>query len=120
MIFFFRAAFWTLVVSAFIPASFYAPQDGAFARHAEDIADTALADRDGAPVDTSALCQGREAFCETAGEFGRFAGWAVSMVADKAESALDEAMAAREIEASPESRRAEEVFAAAAGEPAAR
>ena len=120
MIFFFRAAFWTLVVSAFIPAGFYAPDDGAFARRAEDIAGSALQDRSPAPLQTAAACEGREALCETAGEFGRFAGWAASMAADKAESAFESLTEAQSAPASSApsrpARSAEDVFAAAAGE----
>ena len=126
MIFFFRAAFWTLVVSAFIPAGFYAPQDGAFARQAEDIATSALEDRASVPLQTAAVCEGRETLCETAGEFGRFAGWAASMAADQAESAFESFTQSRAASSptrpapSATARSAEEVFAAAAGGQASR
>jgi len=126
MIFFFRAIFWTLVVSAFLPAGFYAPQDGAFARHAEEIASNTLSEAAERPVNTAAICQGREALCDTVGEFGRFAGWAATMAADRAESAFDDfsqsrAAPQRSVRAQAEAARtAEDVFAAAAGEPAAR
>ena len=124
MIFFFRAAFWTLVVSAFIPADFYAPDDGAFARRAEDIAGSALQDRSPGALQTAAVCDGREALCETAGEFGRFAGWAATMAAGRAESAfesLTDAQSAPDSGApSRPARSAEDVFEAAAGETPAR
>lgn len=122
MIFFFRAIFWTLVVSAFLPAGFYAPQDGAFARHAEEIASNTLSEAAERPVNTAAICQGRESLCETVGEFGRFAGWAATLAADRAETAFDDFAASRaETRAQAETlRTAEDVFAAAAGEPAAR
>jgi hypothetical protein len=122
MIFFFRAIFWTLVVSAFLPAGFYAPQDGAFARHAEEIASNTLNEAAERPVNTAAICDGRESLCETLGEFGRFAGWAASLAADRAETAFDDLTASR-AETRPQVetlRTAEDVFAAAAGEPAAR
>lgn len=122
MIFFFRAIFWTLVVSAFLPAGFYAPQDGAFARHAEEIASNTLSEAAERPVNTAAICQGRESLCETVGEFGRFAGWAATLAADRAETAFDDFAASRaETRAQAETlRTAEDVFAAAAREPAAR
>jgi hypothetical protein len=119
MIFFFRAAFWTLVVSAFIPAGFYAPQDGAFARQAGEIAAHTLDDASAQQMNTAAICQGREALCETVGEFARFSGWAASMAADQAEAAFEDYTVAR-AEPGPSSRSADEVFAAAAGEPVAR
>ncbi|MCR9127947.1 MAG: hypothetical protein NXI12_00350 [Alphaproteobacteria bacterium] len=127
MIFIFRAAFWTLIVYAFLPAGFYAPQDGAFARHAGEIASSTLNEASERPVNTAALCEGRETLCETVGEFGRFAGWAATMAADRAESAFDDFAQSRtpsqhdpRAEARAASRSADEVFAAAAGEPAAR
>lgn len=119
MIFFIRAAFWTAVVAAFIPSDFYAPQDGVFARQATEIASTAFEGRQSPADQIPAACEGREALCETAGEFTRFAGWAASLAAGSAETAYQDYMAGRDARpAAP--RTAEEVFAAAAGEPAAR
>lgn len=122
MIFIFRAAFWTLVVSAFLPVGFYAPQDGAFARHAEEIASSTLSETADRPINTAAVCQDRQALCDTVGEFGRFAGWAASMAADRAETAFNDFTASRaDMRTSTQTlRSAEDVFAAAAGEPAAR
>jgi hypothetical protein len=119
MIFFFRASFWTLVVAAFIPAGFYAPADGAFARQAEHIATSALESGQTRSANSAAVCQGRETLCETAGEFSRFAGWAASLAADRAERAYDDFATTRQAPAHA-SRSAEDIFAAAAADPAAR
>lgn len=122
MIFMFRAAFWTLVVAAFIPAGFYVPEDGAFARQAGAVAHTTLERADTGALNTAAACEGREQLCETAGELARFAGWAASMAADTAESAYQDYTASRETidQARAAPRTVDDVFAAAAGEPAAR
>jgi hypothetical protein len=124
MIFIFRAAVWTLVVSAFLPAGFYAPQDGAFASHAGELASNTLQETSERPVNTAtaAVCQDRQALCDTVSEFGRFAGWAATMAADRAESAFQDFTENRtEIRAQADAlRAADDVFAAAAGEPAAR
>ena len=119
MIFLFRAVFWTAVVAAFIPAGFYAPSDGAFARQAEQVAHTTRQAGMRSPVEAAEVCTGREALCETASEFVQFAGWTASLAAGRAESAYQDITAARE-QTSREARLADEVFAAAAGEPAAR
>ncbi len=119
MIFLIRAAFWTAVVSAFIPSGFYAPQDGAFARQATEIASHTFEGGEVRATRIPEVCEGREALCEAAGEFSRFAGWAASMAADSAETAYQDYMAGREARPA-EPRTSEAIFAAAAGEPAAR
>ena len=83
-----KAIFWILVVAAFVPKGFSAPEDGAFAREATFIA--AQFDASGARGDVQAaasdVCLGREQVCTIVGEAADIAGFMVSLAADRAEA----------------------------------
>jgi hypothetical protein len=105
-----RAAFWVLVVAAFVPKGFSAPSDGAFAQEAALIA--AQFDAEGYNVQAAAgdVCTGREQACALVGEAADLAGFMVSIAADRAET-----IAARG-SGDAEADTVEQLFAEAAGE----
>ncbi|MCC5996053.1 MAG: hypothetical protein JJU18_06760 [Oceanicaulis sp.] len=122
MLFIFRAAFWIAVVAAFAPAGFYAPEDGAFAREARAILSTPAREAAQAASGTGDraaedLCEGHGELCAVGRSLASFAGVMTEMAAERTRTALDDRASAHR-DAEREARRAEEIFARAAGEPA--
>lgn len=86
-----KAVFWTLVVAAFVPKDFSAPDDGAFAQEAAIIAAQFDADRAAGDLEAAAedVCAGRETTCEIVGEAGDIARLIVDLAAANVTSLMD-------------------------------
>lgn len=86
-----KAAFWTLVVAAFVPAGFHAAPDGVFAQETLRIAsDFNLGDTSReATMVAEDFCSDRAETCRVVEEFGQVAGFVATMAADRAEDALE-------------------------------
>jgi hypothetical protein len=118
--FFIKAIFYTLIVAAFVPAGFYAAEDGMFAQETTRIAADFQAgearDSMGATVSSAStdFCAERAEVCQVAGELLQFTGFVVDVAADRAEDAL--ANPSRQSRVERTVLTADELFREAAGE----